>query len=163
LELLEQLLVGYQGTLLLVSHDREFLDNVATSLLVFSGGGVIEEISGGYSDWERWRKKAASMHTLPEKSAEPRPEKVRSGRGRPERFLNRERWELAELPQKIEEAEAALRALTERWQDPEIFRADGEVQARLREEIEALEKEIAGAYQRWEELETKRASLEESE
>jgi ATP-binding cassette subfamily F protein uup len=163
LELLEQLLVGYQGTLLLVSHDREFLDNVATSLLVFTGGGVVEEISGGYSDWERWRKKAASMHTLPEKSAGPGPEKVRSGRGRPERFLNRERRELAELPQKIEEAEAALRALTERWQDPEIFRADGEVQARLREEIEALEKEIAGAYQRWEELETKRASLEESE
>jgi ATP-binding cassette subfamily F protein uup len=160
MELLEELLVSYQGTLLLVSHDREFLDNVTTSLLVFPGGGEVREIPGGLTDWQRWQKERAAQ-PVPEKKPEPMtPEKPRSNREKAGRFLNRERRELEELPAQIEQWENELQALSHRWQDPEIFRAGPEEQDALRTDIASLEKKIAKAYARWEELETKRISFE---
>ncbi|MFZ4483795.1 MAG: ATP-binding cassette domain-containing protein, partial [Chthoniobacterales bacterium] len=98
LELLEELLVGWDQTLLLVSHDRAFLDAVVTSLLIFEGDGTISEVNGGYSDWQRWSARGAAVPsaaaTAPTKPDAPKKER----QGRTEKFLNRERRELEELP-----------------------------------------------------------------
>jgi len=162
LELLEEILVAYQGTLLLVSHDREFLDNAVSSLLVFEGDGVIREVNGGYSDWLRWKKSADSSRALaapkPEAAAPPPP--VGRNANRPRKFLNRERSELEELPAKIQALEATQEQVTTKLHDPVLYRENPKALPQLEGELKALEREIATAYQRWEELENLRQSLE---
>ncbi len=162
LELLEELLVSWDQTLLLVSHDRMFLDNVVTSLWVFGEDGKVEEINGGYTDWLRWKdgasrkENAAQQEAASTESSQPK-EKNR----RPEKFLNRERRELEELPGQIEEMEAELARLAKALHDPELYRRDPSAVAKLDAEAAALETKVRAAYARWEELEAKRASLED--
>lgn len=151
LELLEDLLLEYSGTLLLVSHDRAFLNNLVTSTLVLDGSGQVSEYVGGYDDWQR--QKAAEEGAAPEASAPRETASPRDPARKPSYKELREREalkrELAELPGRIEALEAEqheLAAAMSNQQDPaEITRA-----ANRQMDLEA---ELAGAYQRWEELE----------
>ena len=161
LELLEELLVSWDQTLLLVSHDRAFLDAVVTSLIVFEGDGTISEVNGGYSDWQRWSARGAAVPSAAVASApakEDGPKKERQGRA--EKFLNRERRELEELPGQIEQWEAEQVLLAAQLQDPELYRTNPAALPKIEAESTALEAKIRAAYRRWEELEAKRCAFE---
>lgn len=155
LELLEEVLGNFDGTLLLVSHDRAFLDAVVTSTLVFEGDGRIREYAGGYSDWLRLRPQPAAPAQAAPVERKPR---VRSER--PRKFLNRERRELDELPARIEEIEARHADVLEKLGNPDTYRNEPDAIPRLKEELSALEEESRKAYARWEELEAIRAACE---
>jgi ATP-binding cassette subfamily F protein uup len=152
LDLLEELLLDFSGTLLLVSHDRAFLDNVVTSTLVFEGRGRVAEYAGGYTDWVRQRPEPVATP-----SAAPPPKKVASPpaprASRPKKLSLRETTELAELPDRIDtlerEREAAYAALA----DPPVLR-DATALADARTRLATLERQIAEATERWEALET---------
>jgi ATP-binding cassette subfamily F protein uup len=133
LDLLEDLLVEYEGTLLLVSHDREFLDNVVTSTLVFEGGGRIGDYVGGYADWLRQRalpKPAPRAQPPAQRSAAPQASPSPGAR----RLTARERKELDGLPARIETLEKEQSDLTSRLADPALYKRDpaGFSQARVR-------------------------------
>src|SRR5690606_18881333 len=110
LELLEDLLADYDGTLLLVSHDRAFLDQVVTSMLVFEGDGRVGEYVGGYEDWLRQRSKqpAAAPRARPASAPAPQAASAEPVTNRPNRLSYRERQELEALPARIEEMENEL-------------------------------------------------------
>ncbi|HVS64249.1 MAG TPA: ATP-binding cassette domain-containing protein [Thermoanaerobaculia bacterium] len=159
LELLEAKLVEFAGTLLLVSHDRTFLDNVVTSTLVMEGGGRVGEYAGGYSDWLRQRRAPASTAAAPrpaptaarERAAEPPPAQ------RQRKLSYREARDLEALPARIEALEAEQAELHDRLADPELYRrGDSEAIRGVRERVAAVEVELAAAYERWEELESLR-------
>jgi ATP-binding cassette subfamily F protein uup len=153
LDLLEALLVDLEGTLLLVSHDRAFLDNTVTSTLVLEGGGRIGEYAGGYSDWVRQRATAAPSPAPPSptKHTTPRPPSSREAKKRKLSF--KERAELDALPEQIDERERERESVYASLADPALLRDGGavmEVQGRLA----ALSAEIEALIARWEELET---------
>jgi len=154
LELLEDLLIEYPGTLLLVSHDREFVNNVVTSTLVLEGEGRIKEYAGGYDDWLRQRPVEP---TIP---AEPVPVKHKpSQRGseeRSRRLTYKEQRQLEALPKQIEDLEAMLGELHEAMATPEFYRQPAAMIVETKGRLQALEREIAEAYRRWDELETRR-------
>jgi ATP-binding cassette subfamily F protein uup len=157
LELLEELLVEYSGTLLLVSHDRAFLDNVVTSTLVFEGDGRVSEYTGGYEDWVRQRPAPGSAAPAQEEKSIP----VKTGDAgkkseKPRKFLNRERRELEELPGQIEALEAEHAALSGRLAEPELYQKQPEKVALLQSDLKTLEERTRQAYARWEELEAVR-------
>jgi ATP-binding cassette subfamily F protein uup len=161
LELLEELLLEYAGTLLLVSHDRAFLDNVVTSVLVFEGAGRVTEYTGGYEDWIRQRD-AKPVH-FREILAEPKPEAKPSPATRQEKspkFLKREQRELEELPEQIEKMEAELSALNARLWDPAVYQKQPGNVPQLKTELAVLEERIKQGYARWEQLEAKRKASE---
>ncbi len=148
LELLEDLLLEFQGTLLVVSHDRTFLDNVVTSTIVFEGDGQWREYVGGYQDWLRQRR--ADEPPPAARPARPKPERAAE---RPRRIGFKEKRELAELPGLIERVEAERQALFERMAAPDFYTTPGDEVARMRARLGALEAEIHAAYARWQELE----------
>jgi ATP-binding cassette subfamily F protein uup len=150
LDLLEDLLVEYQGTLLLVSHDREFLDNVVTSTLVFEGGGRIGDYVGGYADWLREKEKqaAAAARKAAARVADPAI-KTKSAR----KLTNRERRELEALPGRIELLETEQAGLSAQLADPALYRSEAAKFAEVKARLDALEREHASAFARWEELE----------
>jgi len=152
LELLEELLVDYDGTLLLVSHDREFLDNAVTSCLVFEGDGRVAEYVGGYSDWEatRKRRQTAARPAVSEPRAKPVPEKPKK---RAEKLSYKDQRELDGLPQRIEQLELELDALQTRLGDPELYRTHSGQVAHLQQEVARVQTELEQAYERWESLE----------
>jgi len=153
LELLEQKLIEYPGTLLLVSHDRDFLNNVVTSTLVFEGDGRFGEYAGGYDDWCTQRR------DLPDADRPPaRVKKVsrKSGGGRKTKKLGfNEQRELDSLPAKIETLEKEQQALYAEMSDPEFYTRDGADISRAKKQLETLETQIAQAYQRWEALQSR--------
>ncbi|MGH0037887.1 MAG: ATP-binding cassette domain-containing protein [Myxococcota bacterium] len=149
LELLEELLIDYRGTLLLVSHDRAFLDNVVTSTLVFEGGGRVREYVGGYSDWLRQRtREPARVDAPPAVAKRPAPPKPR-----PAKLGFKEARELEQTPAKIERLEAEQAELGARIAEPSFYGGDAAQQTRVLERLAELETELAAAYARWEELE----------
>ena len=153
LDVLEQLLVDYPGTLLLVSHDRAFLDNVVTSTLVFEGDGRITEHVGGYSDWRaevaRRAKAPATAKSAPKPAAAPAAAPAKTSR----KLSNKEQRELAELPARIAELEKEQADLTARLGDPGLYK-DGAAKAKeLQDKLAATEQAHAAAITRWMELE----------
>ena len=157
LELLEDLLVEFGGTLLLVSHDRAFLNEVCTSLLVFEGEGKISEYVGGYDDWRKeCAAKAAAAAAAVEaakQQAKREAEAAAGGASKKRKLTNKERAELDALPKTIEKLETEQTNLTAKLADPLFFKkpATEVTQATVRlHEIEAL---LAAAYARWAELE----------
>lgn len=153
-ELLENLLIEYPGTLLLVSHDREFLNNVVTSTLVLEGDAQVKEYAGGYDDWLRQRP---SEQALAAESAPAKAKPVRAPvKERPRRLTYKEQRELEALPQRIEGLEAELGQLHQTMADPAFYRQDPAQIVQINARLQSLEQEIAGAYQRWEELEAVR-------
>jgi len=151
LELLEERLLDYSGTILLVSHDREFLNNVVTSTLVFEPNGAIREYAGGYDDW-------LSQRVLPvekKKAVKERPaEKVRIKKEQPRKLTFKEGKELEVLPGRIELLEQEQKELYKQLADPELYREGGDRIAPARIRVDTLQQELDEAYARWEELES---------
>ena len=150
LDLLEELLVEFSGTLLVVSHDRAFLDNVVTSTLVFEGGGRIGEYVGGYSDWVRQRAPDVAPAPAP-KRAPPPAKAPREPKQR--RLTPKERTELATLPDSIDAKERERESVYAALSDPVVLR-DGSAVLDARERLDRLSAEIEALVARWEELET---------
>ena len=148
LELLENLLVEFEGTVLLVSHDRQFLNNVVTSTLALEGGGVVREYAGGYDDWLAQRR--LSQETKPAKSAKP---KVRPKQDQPRKLNFNEKRELSQLPEKIEALEQEQATLHEKVADPELYASGGKAAADISRRLEEIQAELEQVYARWEELE----------
>ncbi|QOC22876.1 ATP-binding cassette domain-containing protein [Wenzhouxiangella sp. AB-CW3] len=158
LELLEDVLADYTGTLLLVSHDRDFLDNVITASLVMEGDGQIGEYVGGYSDWLRQRpRNDADEPVKPESQPDPRPAPRTNRANKPAKLSYKLARELEQLPGEVEALEVRMAELTERMNDPDFFRQDAEAITRLTGEVESLQAELDRAYERWEELESRQA------
>jgi len=150
LELLEEMLMDYEGTVLLISHDREFLNNIVTSTIVFDGAEKLEEYVGGYDDWLQQRKPAAPV--LTEKTAKPR--KPRIKQERPRILTFKEKKELAALPALIESLETERDRLFGMLSDPEFYRQEEHRIAETKARLAELEKEITQSYGRWEMLES---------
>jgi ATP-binding cassette subfamily F protein uup len=153
LELLEDMLIEYPGTLLLVSHDREFLNNVVTSTLALEGEGRVKEYAGGYDDWLRQRQPEAAP------AAEPAPAKAapaRTAKERRRRLTYQEQRELEALPERIVVLEAELSQWHASMADPALYRQDAAEIVKAKTRLQSLENDVAEAYQRWEALETLR-------
>ena len=150
LELLEEVLLDFDGTLLLVSHDRAFLNNVVTSTLVFEGQGKVIEYAGGYDDWLLQRPQAVdapSVDVPTKKSAAPRPASAK-----PKRRTFAQERELKELPPLIESLESEQRELQAAMTDPAFYKQSKEEIVKSQKRMEEIEALIAAAYRRWEEL-----------
>ncbi len=155
LELLESLIVEFEGTVLLVSHDRAFLDNVATGLLIFEGEGKVTEYTGGYQDWQLEvarkaalpapAKKGPAAPAAPMHSALP-PAKAR-------KLSFKEQKELDELPAKVGALETEQSQLVESIADPKFYTQTSHAQQVTHNRLAELEKTIAELYKRWEALE----------
>jgi ATP-binding cassette subfamily F protein uup len=160
LDLLEDLLVEFEGTLLLVSHDREFLDNVVTSTLVFEGDGRIGDYVGGYTDWLQGKPKTAAMAQLAPGPAEAVPTPgipvAAKALSRGRNLTNRERAELDLLPGRIEALETEQAELTVRLADPETYQREPGAVPAIKARLEGIGRELTAAFARWEELETAR-------
>ena len=151
LELLEELLLDYKGTLLLVSHDRTFLNNVVTSTFVFEGEGKVNEYIGGYDDWQR--QSEVKRKEVAEKISA-KTESVRKQCERPRKLTFKEQRELEALPQRIEALETEQHQLYQAMGDPMFFQKGKEEIANVKARVSSLERELAKAYQRWETLES---------
>jgi len=156
LELLEEQLVEWPGTLLLVSHDRVFLDNVVTSTFSFEGNGIVQELVGGYADWERH----ARQSTRPPKPAKPADAIAPSpapdaSSARQRRLSYKEQRELEGLPARIEALEAEQRSLNATIAGPDFYKEAADAINRALARMEALQQELAEVYVRWDELESR--------
>ncbi|MDH3206873.1 MAG: ATP-binding cassette domain-containing protein [Gemmatimonadota bacterium] len=156
LELLESRLVDFAGTVLAVSHDRAFLDNLCTNTLVFEGGGRVREFVGGYSDWRRIaeRKAADGGPAVGRKGKSTelaKPAAVMSSKKR--RLTYKDQRELALLPGRIEELEAELGKAHEALADPHFYSRDATAAAGVAQRAKELEEEIEVAFARWSESE----------
>ena len=151
LDLLEEMLTEFAGTLLVVSHDRAFLDNVVTSTLVFEGGGRVNEYVGGYTDWLRQRKVAETVATPVVKRVEAVVAVAKTEKKKKLSFS--EQKELASLPDRIDVLEMERTALYEKLADP-LFARDGNALLQGTARLAALEKDILALTERWEQLET---------
>ena len=154
LELLEEQLVEWPGTLLLVSHDRTFLDNVVTSTLVFEDGGHVQEYVGGYEDWLRQRK-MPEAESLKSEAGGRKPQRDRVSPERSQKLSYKEQRELEGLPARIEALEAEQRALHERTGGAEFYKESPDAIREALARVEALEAELVDAYARWHELESR--------
>jgi ATP-binding cassette subfamily F protein uup len=153
LELLEELLLDYSGTLLLVSHDRAFLNNVVTSCLVFEGEGRVVEYVGGYDDWLRQRAPESAASAPAPKPAKPSRPKPPARKPKPTKLSYKEQRELEALPAQIEILEQEQAGLHTAMADPAFYRRDKADIAAAKQRMEALELELSEAYRRWESLE----------
>ncbi|MCC5833577.1 MAG: ATP-binding cassette domain-containing protein [Opitutales bacterium] len=158
LDLLEELLQDYAGTLLLVSHDRAFLNNVVTELLVIEGEGKVRSIVGGYDDYLAFQQRTAATSA----SAKSPQTDGKGGkkRAKARKFLNRERWELEALPAEIDALETETQNLAAALADTANFQKDPDFGSKTKARMEAIEEEVAGKLARWEELEQLREELE---
>ncbi|MFP5409998.1 MAG: ATP-binding cassette domain-containing protein [Gammaproteobacteria bacterium] len=157
LELLEQLLQDYAGTVIIVSHDRAFLDNVVTQSIVFEGEGRLTEIVGGYADWLAWRQRREAEAAKP--AAKPAPAKAASAKPTSKAGLSyKEARELEALPARIEALEAVQAEIAGRLSDPALYQTDPQAATALHARAEAIEAELLDALTRWEALEAKQAA-----
>ncbi|GAB2587798.1 ATP-binding cassette domain-containing protein [Dyella jejuensis] len=156
LELLEELLTDYKGTLLLVSHDREFLDNVVSSTLVLEGNGEVGDYVGGYSDWLRQRPAARTAETAAQNSTTSPPDTA-IGPGdaqKPKRKLSyKDARELEQLPARIEQLEADVAARAQAMNDPSFYQRDNAAIQQANDALAKIQAELDSAYARWTELE----------
>ncbi len=161
LELLEELLEDYTGTVFLVSHDRAFLDNVVTQVIVAEGQGRWKEYVGGYSDWERVRDSAPAAATPAPKKPDNKPAAAAAptpaiaAQGKPKKLSYKEQRELEELPQLIAKLEDEQSALNLTLSDPDFYKKTPAEAKRLNERIAQIEEELMAALERWEEIESR--------
>ena len=158
LELLEAMLAEWQGTLLLVSHDRAFIDHVVTSTLVCSGDGRVEEFVGGYEDWLRQRRAAEAGRTAATRPAPaaPVPEAARVATAAKGKKLSyKEQRELDALPERIAALEAEQEQLNARITDPGFYAETADAIHAALARVESLQAELLDAYARWDELDSR--------
>jgi ATP-binding cassette subfamily F protein uup len=162
LEVLEERLCEYSGTLIVVSHDREFLDNVVTSTIVFEEDGRIQEYVGGYSDWVRQGKQLAVTDN-PYEAEERKRRAAERRRQRPATKLSyKDQRELDALPVEIEELEAAVAELQQTLANPGFYAQDGDAVKDTLQRLADKEAELERRVERWGELESLRASFQSS-
>jgi ATP-binding cassette subfamily F protein uup len=160
LDLLEEMVAEYAGTLLLVSHDRAFLDNVVTSTLVFEGEGCVNEYVGGYSDWLRQRRAiAVAAKTPSSRAAQPVPAETRPraravGAAKPRKLSYKDQRELEAMPAAIQLLEAEQAELAAAIGDPELFRRDPAAASAAVQRLQSVQQQLEGAFARWEALES---------
>lgn len=157
LELLEQVLEDYSGTLILVSHDRQFLDNTVTQVLAAEGNGEWHEYVGGYSDWVKYRRPQAAPAAAPkaEKPAQPKPARAKSVK-----LSYKEERELESLPKEIDALETEQQELLEKMAGPSYHELPGAEIKADRDRLEAIPQILEERYERWQELESKREIAE---
>jgi len=153
LELLEERLVEYEGTLLIVSHDRAFLDNVVTSVIVFEGQGVVNEYVGGYSDWLEYNKEQAKLVKKPNKKKATPVASSSAAAPKKKKLSFKEQKELEELPVQIDEMEAKQEVVNDKISDPKFYQQEQDAINIVLGELAKIEKDLAQAYKRWDELE----------
>lgn len=147
LDLLEELLLDYPGTVLLVSHDRSFLNDVVTSSLIFTGSGQVEEIIGGYDDWLQLQPPEVKIQKPPKSKPIRQKDRLR-------KLSYKEKRELEDLPQRIEALETEQAGLHEKLADSTLYQqGDGALISGIQSRLQQLEGELEVAYQRWQELE----------
>ena len=151
LDLLEELLIQYKGTIILVSHDRTFLNNVVTSTLVFEGSGEIKQFVGGYDDWLRQRDSASSakINEVPKAGNL----QLKSATTKSKRSFNNER-ELSALPKKIDLLEQRITEISTQMSDASFYRSDRAEIKKTENLLKSAQLELEVLYKRWEELET---------
>jgi ATP-binding cassette subfamily F protein uup len=148
LELLEAMLVEYPGTVLMVSHDRAFLNNVVTSTLVFEGDGHVKAYAGGYDDWLRQRAaEAAAVESAKQEPARPASSK-------PRRLSFKEQKELETLPKRIEALEIEQAELHKKMAEPAFYQKPGPEIAQATARLEAVNAELEQVFERWTTLES---------
>lgn len=158
LELLEDLLLDYNGTLLLVSHDRAFLNNLVTTTLVLDGSGNVLEFVGGYDDWQQQKQEKPEekpKKKLPSSAVSPSTDVPRKLNYKEQRMLDAERKELDELPHQIEKLEQEQHLLAVAMADPAFYQRDNIAITLDAVRMKELEEALVRAYQRWEELSDK--------
>lgn len=150
LEILEDLLLDYEGTLLLVSHDRAFLNNIVTSTLILDGSGDVKEFIGGYEDWQK------QLDDVPASKPNTKPVSTAQAESKPEvksrKLSYNEKRELEELPQRIQQLEEEQNQLTLKMEAPSFYQQEGTIITQAVERLEQIHKELAQAYERWGEL-----------
>ncbi|MDF2177522.1 ABC transporter ATP-binding protein [Aliiglaciecola sp. CAU 1673] len=167
LELLEETLEQYPGTVILVSHDREFVDNVVTSSLYFEGNGQIREFVGGYSDIARWYEQQEKAQTSSQKSKAPETietlqsqtpksegQSTKSSGNKTKKLSYKLQLELEQLPAEIEALELSVEALQSEINDPEFFKQDAQYTRQSLDRLAELQHKLEKAYARWDELES---------
>lgn len=155
LAVLEQALARYDGTVILVSHDRAFMDRVISRVLAFEGDGRVIPIEGGYSDYALWKSK---QRPVGEEQVKKEPANQRPAR-RPVKLSYKEQRELDELPAQIELLESEKGETEVRFCDPDYFNREKDAFLKDQNRLTVLESELAGCYERWDELETKQTEL----
>ena len=159
LELLEEVLLGFQGTVLMVSHDRAFLDNVVTSTLVFQGGGEVREYVGGYQDWLRQGGSPRLLGVAESGGEAKESKKPQQAPAAAEVVPSKKKLsyklqrELEALPGRIDEVEKGIEALQAEISDPAFYQQPADATAAVLSRIEALQLELDGLLERWAELE----------
>lgn len=158
LELLEDMLENYGGTMLLVSHDRDFINNVVTSSIVFEGEGQVKEYIGGYDDWLRQRKSQQKTSSN-DKAHKDQSSKVKP-RQKSAKLSYKDQRELDKLPADIADVEKKVEAVQADMASPEFYQQDKDTIAEVSAELESLEQKLERYFERWEELEAKKEALE---
>lgn len=156
LEILEDLLVQFDGTVLLVSHDRAFLDNVVTSSIVFEGNAQVNEYVGGYSDWLRQRRTSESGHLKQTSDSEQKSQKAQT---RQKKLSYKQQQELNQLPEKIATLEEQQTLTNNKISDPDFYSGNQQSINTTLAEAKQIEHELEDAYAQWDELETLQESL----
>ncbi|MDD2685557.1 MAG: ATP-binding cassette domain-containing protein [Gallionella sp.] len=151
LELLEELLAQYDGTMFLVSHDRAFLDNVVTQVIAFEGNGKLMEYVGGYEDWLRVNRSKSSP-AAPVKTTATQTANATEARPKLQKLSYKEARELEELPARIEILEKEQAEIAVHFADGSIFRTDAKRAKQLQQRAEVIERELLVALERWEQL-----------
>ncbi|WP_105259101.1 ATP-binding cassette ATPase Uup [Pseudoalteromonas sp. T1lg88] len=155
LELLEEIVNQYQGTVLIVSHDREFIDNTCSSVWGFDGEGKITEVVGGYSDYEAYRQQILAAEEAAKKQAQkatldtPKAVKQKSAN----KLSYKHKRELEQLPNQVEELEEAIDSLQQEVNSSDFFKQDNEITNAKLNLLAELESKLEAAFARWEELE----------
>ena len=152
LELLEQLLQDYKGTVFLVSHDRVFLDNVVTQTIAADGAGIWREYAGGYSDWANWRAQRRPEEAAAKPAAAA---KAKAERAPAAKLSWKEQRELEALPEHIAALEAEQKALSARLEDPALYQGQSDEAGRCAARLEAIDAELLTLLERWEALEAR--------
>jgi ATP-binding cassette subfamily F protein uup len=147
LELLEDMLIEYPGTVLLVSHDRSFLNNIVTSTLVLEAEGAVAEYVGGYDDWIRQRRQVSSEPLAKKIERKPKPAKSNTPK-----LSYKQKRELEELPEIIDKLEKQIESLHEEMAKSEFYKQDPAHITQTNDELQSLDEKLADAYARWEKL-----------
>jgi ATP-binding cassette subfamily F protein uup len=152
LEILEEKLVEFAGTLLLVSHDRAFLDNVVTSVLVFEGEGEVNEYIGGYADWVSQSKAAQKIVAEKLATEAEKKSKPKATLATVKKLSYKEQRELEALPALIETLEQQIAELNQKIGSPEFYKQKSDQVAEVLAQLQASEQSLTEAYKRWDEL-----------
>ena len=155
LELLEELLQNYDGTLFLVSHDRTFLDNVVTQTIAAEGDGVWKEYAGGYSDWASYKAGLAREAVKQKSDAKPAVKPVEPAKAKADKLSWKEQRELEALPGNIAVLEGEQADLSQRLADPAIYQRDPQAAQQAAERLAAIDDELMALLERWEILEAR--------